>query len=79
VPTPTKEISVMSVASQDHADKSSEQLANRRAAETFDLEADGLRKPARTAELRTALALLEQARTIAGAEPADPEPGEPLA
>jgi hypothetical protein len=43
VPTPAKEISAMSVASQGHVDKSRERLANRRAAETFDLEADGQR------------------------------------
>jgi hypothetical protein len=43
VPTPTKEISVMSVASQDCADKSRERPANRRAADTFDLRAAGQR------------------------------------
>jgi hypothetical protein len=33
----------MSLPSQDHADKSRERPANRREAETFDLEADGQR------------------------------------
>jgi hypothetical protein len=44
-----------------------------------DRTIEGERQRKRTRGLRSALALLEQARAIAGAESADdPEPGEPI-